>query len=352
LLLGGNAVFSQGHGAPRVGIDPLQISGFRYYVEEMRRGAFEIDGGVTDTVEALTGAGDANVDGAVTATEAHDYARRRTFAFTQGRQRPSAEILEVGADPVVLSGSVERLGRPELFSYSARLDGFTLKVDGDARLDLPGGAAVAPGKRHLELSKGAEPLLSEDVVLSAGERVDLEALLAHHTPHRSVSLLGGGYSFVDAASRATLLPAAAAAGAAFRLDDAPLPHLSVLADALGSAGPQTLEVTPGNRLGFHAVSFTAGVSTAYTLHWNRWAFLVGPRVAALWLHRSFDLSGYVGAQSYFTVTPGLMGSVVLLLTERLELSAHANVMLTWVVVDKSGQALGFTGGWIGAGYRF
>lgn len=36
-------------------IDPLQISGFRHYVEEMRRGTFEIDGGVTDAVEQLTG---------------------------------------------------------------------------------------------------------------------------------------------------------------------------------------------------------------------------------------------------------------------------------------------------------
>ena len=37
-------------------IDPLQISGFRHYVEEMRRGTFEIDGGVTDVVQTLTGA--------------------------------------------------------------------------------------------------------------------------------------------------------------------------------------------------------------------------------------------------------------------------------------------------------
>ncbi len=81
-------------------------------------------------VEALT-SGDRNLDGAVTATEAHDWARRKTYAFTQGRQRPSAEILEVGADPIVLSGAIARLGSPELFSYSARLDGFSLKVDGE-----------------------------------------------------------------------------------------------------------------------------------------------------------------------------------------------------------------------------
>ena len=37
-------------------IDPIQISGFRYYVEEMKRGTFERDGGVTDIIAALTGA--------------------------------------------------------------------------------------------------------------------------------------------------------------------------------------------------------------------------------------------------------------------------------------------------------
>ena len=37
-------------------IDPLQISGFRYYVEEMKRGTFEFEGGVNNVVEELTGA--------------------------------------------------------------------------------------------------------------------------------------------------------------------------------------------------------------------------------------------------------------------------------------------------------
>ncbi|HLM45347.1 MAG TPA: caspase family protein, partial [Myxococcaceae bacterium] len=87
-------------------------------------------------IDGLNGAADRNFDGAVTATEAHDHARRHTYAFTEGRQRPSAEILEVGADPVVLSGHINRTGRPELFSYHPRLDGFTLKVDGETRTEL------------------------------------------------------------------------------------------------------------------------------------------------------------------------------------------------------------------------
>jgi uncharacterized protein YbjT (DUF2867 family) len=36
-------------------INPLEISGFRFYVEEMRQGTFELDGGVTTVVEDLTG---------------------------------------------------------------------------------------------------------------------------------------------------------------------------------------------------------------------------------------------------------------------------------------------------------
>lgn len=37
-------------------INPLEISGFRFYVEEMKRGTFELNGGVTDVVSELTGA--------------------------------------------------------------------------------------------------------------------------------------------------------------------------------------------------------------------------------------------------------------------------------------------------------
>ena len=36
-------------------VDPMLISGFRYYVEEIRRGTFELDGGVTTVMEDLTG---------------------------------------------------------------------------------------------------------------------------------------------------------------------------------------------------------------------------------------------------------------------------------------------------------
>jgi hypothetical protein len=303
-------------------------------------------------IEGLNGLADRNVDGAVTATEAHDYARRRTFAFTQGRQRPSAEILEVGADPVVLSGSINRTGRPELFSYNPRLDGFTLKVDGETRTELPGGTAVVPGKRTVELTKGDAVLVRRELNMAAGERLPLEELLADTFPRRSLSLVGGVFSFVDGKSRTELLPASPEVAAVLRLEDKPLQDFALLLDVGGSRGHHSLKLAPGSEVPFGYTRFSLGVGMPYLWRWDRLSLYAGPRVAALYLRRSFDVEAFVGGQNYFTVSPGVVGGVVWRLGDRLELTSQAQVMLTYVVVDGQGQAVGFTGGWAGMGYRF
>jgi hypothetical protein len=303
-------------------------------------------------INGLNGAADRNIDGAVTATEAHDYARRHTHAFTEGRQRPSAEILEVGADPVVLSGRIDRTGRPELFSYNPRLDGFTLKVDGEPRTELPGGTAVTPGRRTVELTKGDDVLLREVVDITAGERLPLERLLSQTFPRRSLAVMGGMFSFVDARSRNELLPAAPELAVVLRLEERPLPDLSLVLDVSGSRGRRSLHLTPGGSVPFTYTSLSLGAAVPYTWRWERLSLYAGPRVAALLLQRSFQTEAFTGAQQYFTVSPGVVGGVVWRLSERLELSAQTQLMLTYVVVDGRGQAVGFSGGWAGVGYRF
>ncbi len=37
------------------GVDPFLLSGFRYYLQDHRRGAFEFDGGTNNVVEQVTG---------------------------------------------------------------------------------------------------------------------------------------------------------------------------------------------------------------------------------------------------------------------------------------------------------
>jgi uncharacterized caspase-like protein len=303
-------------------------------------------------IDGLNGSADRNVDGAVTATEAHDYARRRTYGFTEGRQRPSAEILEVGADPVVLSGRIDRTGRPELFSYNPRLDGFTLKVDGEERTELPGGAAVKPGRRTVELTKGDDLLFREVVDIAAGERLPLERLLSQAFPRRSLALVGGMFSFVDARSRNELLPASPEVAVVLRLEERPLPDLSLLLDVSGSRGQHTLNLVPGSSVPFTYTSFSLGASVPYTWRWKRLSLYAGPRVAALLLQRSFQTEAFTGNQQYFTVSPGVVGGVVWRLNERLELMSQLQTTVTYVVVDGQGQAVGFSGGWAGVGYRF
>lgn len=298
-------------------------------------------------IEGLS-SGDRNLDGAVTATEAHDWARRRTYTFTKGRQRPSAEILEVGADPIVLAGAFSRAGHPELFSYSQRLDGFELKVDGESKTELPGGAAVLPGKRRVELTKGGAPLFDEVVVVDEGERIELDALLKRSEPRRAVSLTGGAFGFADAASRALLLPAVPTLGAQFRYErifDAPL---SVQLGFQGSFGNHTL--LPNAPFRYQLI--TASVGIDYLWQRGRLQLYGGPEVAGLWLSRSFNLESYVGAQNVITAMPGLSVGAAVLFLEHFEVSARARVMLAVMAIDGQSQALGFFSAFAGVGYRF
>ncbi len=303
-------------------------------------------------VEGLGGGADRNGDGAVTATEAHDYARRRTWVFSQGRQRPSAEILEVGADPIVLAGAIERAGRPELYSYAPRLDGFTLKVDGEERVELPGGAAVAPGQHAVELTKGGAVLLADTLSLGVGERIDLEKLLSRAEPSRSVSFIGGAFGFVDARSRSEVLPAAPTLGASLRFDRVLLDRLSVQVDASGFGGRQALNLGGPERVPFTYTSVLVGGAVLYGWDWRRLSVWVGPRVAALWIERSFALEAYRGRQTALSVTPGVMAGVGVRLWGAWELSMNGQLMLTVLTVDGAPRVLGFAGGWAGLGYRF
>ena len=303
-------------------------------------------------VEGLGGAADRNGDGAVTATEAHDFSRRRTFAFTEGRQRPSAEILEVGADPVILAGRIDRAGQPEMFSYNPRLDGFTLKVDGEPRLELPGGTAVGPGRRTVELTKGDTVLMRRDVNVAQGQRLPLEQLLSEAIPRRSLSLVGGMVSFADAQSRRDVLPAAPQVGVVLRLEDVPLENLGLMVDVGFGRGNRTLQVAPGSEVPFGYTALTLGVAAPYLWRWERLTLFAGPRVAALYLRRSFDVEAFSGGQRYFTVSPGVVAGLAVRLGERLELTAQSQLLLTYVVVDSRGQAVGFLGGHAGVGYRF
>ncbi|QSQ23780.1 caspase family protein [Pyxidicoccus parkwayensis] len=306
-------------------------------------------------IEALDGRGDRNRDGAVSATEAHDWARRNTWAYTSGRQRPSAQIMEVGADPVLLAGALERPGQPEVFSYSARLEGFTLKVDGEVAGELPGGVVVPEGKRRLELRKGGRVLWEDTVALEAGERRELESLVSRAAsgPRRTVMLEAGALGFLDARSREQVLPASVLAGAGLRFDGALLDRrLDVWVDVAAGQGRRTLLLDPGGSVPVRHRTLLLGVAVGPSWWWGPLGFSTGPRVAGLWLQRSFQLELLNRDERYLTVWPGWMAGLSWRFSPSFVVDAKAQLLWAYVPVDGQTRMVGFGGLMLGGGYRF
>ncbi|HEY5595353.1 MAG TPA: caspase family protein, partial [Nitrospiria bacterium] len=140
-------------------------------------------------IEGIKGE-DRNGDGAVTVTEAHDYAREKTYYYTQGQQRPSIESVILGTDPIVMAGTVIRSAKPVLYDYSQRFQGVHVVIDGQEKGTLPSGVAVEPGKRHVVLlpDGGAEPIYDDQVNVRTGQQLSIPVLILGHDQNLAVRL--------------------------------------------------------------------------------------------------------------------------------------------------------------------
>ncbi|MBN2362160.1 MAG: caspase family protein [Deltaproteobacteria bacterium] len=208
---------------------------------------------------------DRDDDGAVTASEAHDYARDRTYAYTSGVQRPTAESDVLGRDPIVLAGALLRLAQPVLYSYSPSAEGLALFVDGTEKGALPGGVAVGAGAHEIELrdqGSGAT-LYRGSVELAAGQRSDMTRLIPRPRDLLLVAQLGGQAPLLGAAD---YLPPTLAAGAAVQVREWPWPHLvsTLRTSYLVGAGtaPGHGEVLP---YWLHAIDLGLDVGYAFAL---------------------------------------------------------------------------------------
>ncbi|MBF5045996.1 caspase family protein [Simulacricoccus sp. 17bor-14] len=304
-------------------------------------------------VEALDGSGDRNLDGAVSATEAHDYARRRTYAYTQGRQRPSAHIQEVGADPVLLSGELTRPGQPELFSYGGRLEGFTLKVDGKAAGELPGGVSVPAGKREVELLKGGQRLWSGSLDLQPGERRELEGLLVAEARARTTLLVGGQALTSLGSTRQELLPGALMAGAGVWMPERLLDgRLDVWADAAAGGASHALSVPTGGSVPMRQRTISVGAAVGHTWYLGPVGLSTGPRLAALWMERGFTLPLYTEQEHYLTLAPGWLAAASLPVSRHLVLMLQGQVQWSFLPLDGQTRTVPMASAGLYGGYRF
>lgn len=306
-------------------------------------------------VEALRLGVDRNGDGAVTVSEAHDYARRMTYEYTGGKQRPAAETSEVGVDPIVLAGRVRRAGRPEIFSYSKRLDGFTVRVDGKPLAELPGGVALDAGEHYVQIAKGgAAPLLDTAVDLDPGERMDVESLMVRSAGRVEVAPRVAMLGFLDRRSRDQILGTVPGAGAAMTFREWPMAGMDLRFDVITASGRSPLAI-PGGPESVRYDALTAGVSLPWRVRpeWLGSAELMaGPRLSALWIRRRFDAAFTAAPQSYLTVTPGLMLGLEVPMLRRLSLGAELHLDWTLVRIDGNNRSSALAEGLLGLGWRF
>jgi hypothetical protein len=129
-------------------------------------------------------------DGTVSITEAHEYAAQRTYEYTHGRQRPSAIVELLGADPILVKGTPQRQRVAMLYSLMRRFAGLNVFVDGEPKGSLEKGVAVPEGRVRLRLEDPATNAVVADraVTFRSGKEYSVADLLA---PRLANTLVAG-----------------------------------------------------------------------------------------------------------------------------------------------------------------
>lgn len=151
--------------------------------------------------------GDRDRDGAVTISEAHDYARSRTYQYTKGTQRPVVTSTILGRDPIILKGRILRRPKPVIYSYQKSSEGIEIKLNGRSKGVLPGGIVVKPGTHDMVLidSQTKEVLYTNQITLRDGQRLELTQLI-QEKPWFHLEVGGGIATFLDAKVREQFIP--------------------------------------------------------------------------------------------------------------------------------------------------
>jgi hypothetical protein len=91
---------------------------------------------------------DLDGDGAVSMSEAHQYASNRVIAYTQSGQHPTAKVEFVGKDPVIVSGKSTKVGDSILYAWQWTLRKYEVFVNKSPLGTLEQGAVRIPDGKH------------------------------------------------------------------------------------------------------------------------------------------------------------------------------------------------------------
>ena len=283
-------------------------------------------------IQALSRKYDANGDGAVTVSEAHDYAKDLTYYHTRGKQRPHAESDILGTDPIVLTGKKTRAGNPVLYSYARRFQGVEVRVDGIPKGALPKGVSVEPGEHRVTLmgTDGKTVLFDSEVKLEAGERVDVRTLLQRRVFRFSVAPKIGYQGFFEGSSQDAISRSLPIVGLDLhlrRLFPIPLEVRFEIAFARGSH-----RLAEQDNRAQTVTEVMGGLSLPYVFTWRRLRLYAGVRLSVIHLTRRSDLHTEI-SDYFYSFAPGLLAGVGLRISSRWSVEAEGRVNYTYVTLE-------------------
>jgi hypothetical protein len=137
---------------------------------------------------------DRNRDGAVSALEAHDYAKEMTYQYSKGRQRPTLEAANIGDGDFPLRGKAGKPSVPVLEAYDKSWEGLRVTVNERAKGRLPLAFPLKVGENVVvvETAESGRTLTSRYLVnADKGEEIAFASLFQEPPWHVDVAIRSG-----------------------------------------------------------------------------------------------------------------------------------------------------------------
>ncbi len=282
---------------------------------------------------------DRNEDGAVSISEAHDFAQRQTYYFTNGQQRPFARSDVLGTDPIILSGKVNGKGKPVIFSYSEGLAGSRLYLNGAEKGPLPDGYALEPGWNRVRAvyEESGRERVSGRIYVREGERLDLDRVVqARSEP--PLGVVAGYRSLASSDLQEDVMPNAGFIGAAYKFGAFPFANTALRLEATYGQTQWDANIEGGDAADVTADAFTANAALLFERGWPGAALFAGPMVGGISLHKRVDNGGRENTNDSFTAYPGAMAGANFKLGRDARLEVSDRLSYNYFNVDDEGAS--------------
>ncbi len=278
---------------------------------------------------------DPNGDGAVTVSEAHDYAKEKTYYYTRGQQRPAARSDILGSDPIVLAGRIQRAGKPVIYSYDESLGEITIKVNGREKGKLPGSVVLPPGKHEIALARPGsdKPFFTKKVRFMPGERISARKYVEFQTVERDIGVGAAYRSFFSPDVNDAVAQGTVTYGAKFRRTG-PFKNTRLSFGLSGGQSSGNYEINDEDE-DVKLTRLDADAGLFYRYRRKPWEFGIGPVAGLNYFHRKVLYDSGPETEGMLTGSGQLAGNMGLMMFDEWRVSLGGSIGVTPISVNST-----------------